>query len=332
MKESIFISVISYILAVVLIVVGVPLISEVLYSSFSEEISRGDHKKEYKVYHEYPELPSPSGKLTNENKLDGEVSESNSFGLDERTEGLLKRDKPIICIVIDDFGYSLEEYVVKAIKDLPITISIIPFLERSKEVYQIARRFGKEVILHIPMEAYRNEGNEKRYIRTSMSEEQIVSFLEEAFQEIDAEGINNHMGSKATEDERVMTAVISFLRKKNKFFLDSITTPNTVGMRKARECGMVPLKRDIFLDNYSTRYHILDQLENMEKIARTKGYCIAIGHARKGTLHTLAKWYHKNKDKYYFLSLGDLYKSLDFEKKKLGLKSAFPLLNCTTLH
>ena len=46
-------------------------------------------------------------------------------------------------------------------------------------------------------------------------------------------GFNNHMGSKFTEDERLMKVVIDTAKQRGVFFLDSKTTAKSVG-EKAR--------------------------------------------------------------------------------------------------
>lgn len=300
-----------YMLVVGVVILGLPLVSEKLHDALYGRGKLENMKTEYRKYHENGKSethPYPDGVSRDETIQQGTDSPSPGR-FSEKTNASLG-EKPIICIVIDDFGYSIEEYVVNSLRDLPITVSIIPFLEHSKQIYEMAKENGKEVILHIPMEAYDNRENEKNHIKTSMTRDEIISFLDRAFSEIDAAGINNHMGSKATESEEVMDAVFSFLVERGKFFLDSYTTPNTVGPEKAEEYNTIALKRDIFLDNVSSKYYIQDQLEKMENIAIEKGYCIAIGHARKRTIAMLSEWYRKNKDNFLFLKLGELYRIL----------------------
>ncbi|MCS7298940.1 MAG: divergent polysaccharide deacetylase family protein [Spirochaetia bacterium] len=302
MGKSIVISVIIYIFAIVFVILGIPFISQIAYKSFSNEI--------YELHHEHMNDESSEVGENNED-YEKEVQEVFKSADDIVVDGV---GKPIISIVIDDFGYSLDESVMYAIKNLPITVAVIPFLDYSRKVYEIAKDNGKEVIIHMPMESYNNRYNRnKNYIKVGMKEEEILSILENAFNEIPVYGMNNHMGSKATEDYEVMSIVLSFLKERGKFFLDSVTTPNTVGFKRARELGLVPLKRDVFIDNVSSKYYIMDRLQEVENIAKKKGFCIAIGHIRKNTIKALDIWYRSVSNKYRFVNLKDLYDLLEKE-------------------
>lgn len=311
MKKEVIISSLIYILIVVFVIVGIPFFSENVFNSLSDKSNKAFSKTIYKIPHQYNQENSEQNKfLIQDNQNKPEVSE---YMIEE--EHLLTNheepkitftNKPVICLVIDDFGYSGEDYLVKAIREIPITVAIIPFLDYSKKFYRIARQNNREVLIHIPMEAHNNEFNEKKYIKTTMSKEEIMTFLEKAFSEIDGDGINNHMGSRATEDERVMEIVMSFIKEKGKVFLDSYTSPRSVGFKKAEQYGLPPLKRDVFLDNSLSKYYIMDQLKNVEDIAKRRGYCIAIGHARKETISVIEEWYEKNKNNFHFLTLNEL--------------------------
>lgn len=306
MKKEAIISILIYILVILITVIGIPILSE----KASYLISNENYKTEYKLYHpSIQKLNSQEEINTTETQKERDITEYLYNETEEiiyQEETKLKTDKPIIVIVIDDFGYRFDEIVEKAIIELPITVSIIPFTQYYREIYTLAKRYNREIILHIPMEAYNNKNNEEVFISSKWKEEEIISYLEKAFSEIDAIGINNHMGSKATEDERIMSIILSFIREKNKIFLDSFTTPNTVGYKIAKNYNLTPLKRDVFIDNYPSRYYIMDQLEKLEKISKLKGYAIGIGHIRKETIITLEKWYKKNSNKYRFIKLSEL--------------------------
>ena len=73
-------------------------------------------------------------------------------------------------------------------------------------------------------------------------------------------------------------------------FLDSRTAANTVGSGVAREAGIPSLMRDIFLDNEPTVASVTVQLRQAEKLAREKGFAVAIGHPHEWTLEAIEKW------------------------------------------
>ena len=118
--------------------------------------------------------------------------------------------KPQVALVIDDFGYSKNETVKSFLNiDLPLTISVLPSLPHSRYVLDRARSLGKETLLHLPMEA-ESEPAGAGSISTAMSEASIRELVEQYLGESKGiAGVNNHQGSLATQDRRVMTAVIA---------------------------------------------------------------------------------------------------------------------------
>ncbi|MCX8028826.1 MAG: divergent polysaccharide deacetylase family protein [Brevinematales bacterium] len=291
MQKGIIFSILLYIFIIMLVVIIIPLFSQITYNTF------GSKKNIYEIHHETQTNPEP------------DISEYPIFEEFEKKDDIYlpNLEKPIIVLVIDDFGYSIEEYIISAIKDLPITVAIIPFLAHSKHIYNIAKEYKREIIVHLPMEAYGNKRNETNYVKVGMSKNEIYNILEDSFENIPGVGLNNHMGSKATEDSEIMDTILSFASSKNLLFLDSLTSPKSVGYKKAKEYNMAPLKRDVFLDNTDSKYYILEQLKTVEKIANEKGFCIAIGHARKTTFEVLKNWYIQKSNYYEFSKLKDLY-------------------------
>jgi polysaccharide deacetylase 2 family uncharacterized protein YibQ len=103
-------------------------------------------------------------------------------------------------------------------------------------------------------------------------------------------GINNHMGSKFTADRAAMTPIIEELKARGLLFLDSMTTPHSVGWELARADGVPYADRQVFLDNDQSASEVMARLAETERIAREHGYAIAIGHPHDGTLEALTKW------------------------------------------
>ena len=100
-------------------------------------------------------------------------------------------------------------------------------------------------------------------------------------------GVNNHMGSKATEDGRLMSIILSRLKGKHLFFVDSLVTNHSVCRDLAKKLGVDFAQRDVFLDNKNTREDIERQFAQLARKAQRKGYAIAIGHDRPLTWQIL---------------------------------------------
>jgi polysaccharide deacetylase 2 family uncharacterized protein YibQ len=186
-----------------------------------------------------------------------------------------------VSIIIDDMGNGLkgtdEIFSIQA----PLTVAIMPLLRTSKQDALRAKKAGFEVLLHLPMEFYhgKKEWLGPGAITTDMSTEEIKNQVRINLDSVPgAKGINNHMGSKATDDERVVRAVLEVVKEKHLFFVDSATSSNSKVSKVAREIGVPFTKRDIFLDNQNSKKTIETQLHRLLKEGMGKGKSIGIGH------------------------------------------------------
>ena len=84
-----------------------------------------------------------------------------------------------------------------------------------------------------------------------------------------------------------MGTVLSFLKGKGLFFIDSKTTPHSIGYSLAREMGLETASRNVFIDNIQDEVAIKGQLEQLAAIARRKGSAIGICHPHKTTISAL---------------------------------------------
>jgi hypothetical protein len=101
------------------------------------------------------------------------------------------------------------------------------------------------------------------------------------------DGVNNHMGSRATADRALMKIIFKLIKKRRLFFVDSMTSSKSISAALAKEMGLAYTKRDVFLDNVNTREAITKQMEVLARVARRKGYAVAIGHDRHLTMQVL---------------------------------------------
>ncbi len=197
-----------------------------------------------------------------------------------------------VAIVIDDFGMDLKVAEKFLELPIPITFSVIPYLRHSRQVGELVRKRGHEVMLHMPMQpqGYPQENPGQGALMVTMGPRQIRKALDRALRVSPyAEGVNNHMGSRFTEDPVRMKIVLEELRKRHLFFLDSFTTAHSVGYRLARQMEIPSLRRDIFLDHQPTAQFITAQLHKLIQKAKIRGSAVAIGHPYPVTLETLKK-------------------------------------------
>jgi polysaccharide deacetylase 2 family uncharacterized protein YibQ len=193
-----------------------------------------------------------------------------------------------IAIVLDDWGYNLNELpLIEEIK-YPLTISILPYLPYSKTVAEELHARGFELILHLPLEPFEKFRLEQNTIMAAMGEEEILAIIKKDLEDIPfVKGVSNHMGSKATTDEKAMSVIFKELKKRRLYFLDSFVSSDSVGAGLAERMNILFAKRDIFLDNKSDPEYIKTQLYKLKAKAKMYGEAIGIGHDRKTTLQVL---------------------------------------------
>jgi polysaccharide deacetylase 2 family uncharacterized protein YibQ len=141
-----------------------------------------------------------------------------------------------------------------------------------------------------PKESFNNDY--KWIVLTSMNKREIERVVEESLANAPlAVGLNNHMGSKVTEDEEIMSTILRLVRKKNLFFIDSWTSNKSISFKLAKKMEVKTGRRDVFLDNLDDPQYIRKQLSSLKEIALEKGQAIGIGHAtRSATLKALKEF------------------------------------------
>jgi len=198
--------------------------------------------------------------------------------------------KPRIAIVIDDWGYGLNN--LSAAKEIryPMTCAVLPNLRNSKTVAVFLHSAGFEVILHLPMEPKEKYGLEKNTILVTSTPRDIRAIISQDLKGlVFAKGVSNHMGSRVTENRDAVTVVLRELSRRNLYFLDSFVTARTQAFRQAKRIGLRCARRDVFLDNVNDPVYIKAQINKLKLLAKSRGFAIGIGHDRKNTLKVLSQ-------------------------------------------
>lgn len=217
-----------------------------------------------------------------------------------------------VAIIVDDFGNNMrgtEEMFALPVK---ITAAVMPFLPTTEKDARRAHELGFDVLVHLPMEPRQGkpEWLGPGAVLTRMSDAEVRQKVEAALDNVPyAIGINNHMGSKVTGDERVMGIVLAVCKERGLFFVDSHTNYRSVAGRMAREMGLPPIENHIFLDDVHTSSHVVKQLKLVEERALEQRYCITIGHVGiqgKETAAGIRSGIAQIKDKVEFVGISDL--------------------------
>ncbi|WP_259779773.1 divergent polysaccharide deacetylase family protein [Aestuariispira ectoiniformans] len=208
------------------------------------------------------------------------------------TPGIIKETRPLIAIVIDDVGIDQKRSRHSIDLAAPLTLSFIPYGHNLQELVDLARKYGHEVMLHMPMEPMSAKVDPgPNALLTSLDKPELSRRVNWDMKQFDGYiGINNHMGSKFTAWKPGMRLVLQEMKKRGLVFLDSITSPKTVGYDMARELDVPVTRRDVFLDNVQDKKAIIKQLRQTEHVARQNGQAIAIGHPHDETILALQEW------------------------------------------
>lgn len=195
-----------------------------------------------------------------------------------------------VAIIVDDLGRSLNQAKQLLAISQPVTFAILAIEPHAAEVARMAHAAGREVMLHAPMEPQGfpvvDPGDDALLV--SQTDEALRGKLQELLGRVPhARGINNHMGSRFTEDERAMAAVMAELREHGLFFVDSLTSGQSVGAAAARQAGVPVVRRDVFLDNVAEVEPIIREIRRLAEKARRNGEAVGICHPYPETLQAL---------------------------------------------
>ena len=196
---------------------------------------------------------------------------------------------PKLALIIDDCGQWVDIERGYIALPIPLTLSVLPHVHAAAQIAQEAHDAGKGVMLHLPMEPLSEINPGPGEVKTSMTDAQIEAQVEDDLAQVPlAQGVNNHEGSKASADPRVMRDVMQVLVKHGGlFFIDSRTNAASVGAREATAAGIPTASRDVFLDNREDVAYTEGQLREAAQIALRTGSAIAIGHPRATTLEAV---------------------------------------------
>jgi uncharacterized protein len=201
--------------------------------------------------------------------------------------------RPIIAVVIDDMGPNQKNARRAMTMPAPLTLSFLPYANDLTPMVTRARANGHEVLLHLPMEPINGKLHSPgpNSLLTGLDDQEIGRRLTWNLERFKGYvGVNNHMGSRFTADPSAMAPVMAELKARGLLFLDSRTTPRSVGRRLALQSGVPLGRRDVFLDNERSATEVAAQLREVEDMARRNGSAIAIGHPHDETLDVLENW------------------------------------------
>ena len=206
--------------------------------------------------------------------------------LTDKSAKEIRKYRGRLAIIVDDCGHDLDALRMLLDTKLPFSYAILPDSEYSSDALEMIKNKKKVAMLHLPMEPLdaKQMGNRKNTICVSMSDSEKKAIIKRALDKLPGVvGVNNHQGSKATQDKATMELVMKEMKARKLFFVDSKTIADTAVKETAKANGVFVARNDIFLDGSSNVEDIRMQIYKAMELAEKQHDVIAICHARPNT-------------------------------------------------
>jgi len=202
--------------------------------------------------------------------------------------------RPKIALVISGLGLSAAA-TQAAIQRLPggVTLSFAPFADNLDQWIRLGRAAGHEILLNLPMEPinYPVHDPGPRTLLTGLTEAENLARLEWALSRVTGYvGVNNFMGSRFTTSAEALRPVLAEIKRRGLLFLDSRSSARSVAPDIAREIALPHAVNNRFIDNEASRSAIDGRLAEAERLAKRRGYAVAMGFPYPVTIERVAVW------------------------------------------
>lgn len=210
--------------------------------------------------------------------------------MEKKVAAPLPSSLPRVAIIIDDLGYDEKLASKFLLLDGVMSFSVLPHSPFQKSIAATIHHSGRDVLLHLPMEPleYPHVDPGAGALLSSMAPDDLLDQLRKDLDAVPlAVGVNNHMGSRLTQDPAKMRQIFTILKKRNLFFVDSLTSPRSCCQETAHLLKLKFAQRHVFLDHVQDPNAIRFQIKKLISIARKKGRAIGIGHPYPATWEVL---------------------------------------------
>ena len=200
---------------------------------------------------------------------------------------LAAEDRPRIAIIIDDLGY--ERAAGERAVALPgnLSFAVLPHAPYSTRLADLVHDSGREVLLHLPLQATSDPSDvTSGELVLDMNEQEFREAFDSSMASVPhVVGINTHRGSLLTRHPGHMQWLMEeIIAREDLFFVDSYTTAESVALRMAREKGIPAIRRHVFLDPDQEPQTVEREFDRLMELARDNGTAVGIGHPYPETL------------------------------------------------
>jgi polysaccharide deacetylase 2 family uncharacterized protein YibQ len=199
-----------------------------------------------------------------------------------------------VAIVVGGLGMS-QTGTQEAIDKLPpeVTLGFAPQGNSLGRWMQAARREGHEIVLQIPLEPfdYPNVDPGRNTLTVAAGGDENVDKLHQTLARItNYTGVMNYMGARFSADAVAMQPLMAELGKRGLLYLDDGSSARSVAPELAMKSGVPFAASDTAIDAVRERGAILKKLDELESIARARGYAIGTASAFGITVDAVSSW------------------------------------------
>jgi hypothetical protein len=168
------------------------------------------------------------------------------FRLSFATAGAYPPSNISVAIVVKGFGElrnrDLERWLQKNKK---LCYAVLPINRHSRANIQNMVNRGFETLIEIPMENTAGFQHPNA-IMARFRNNEVTSKLDQFFRLLpNASGTISHGGSLVTTDERIMPVILNYIRRRNLYFIDDMSTNTSIAYTEAQKMMLVSYRKTI---------------------------------------------------------------------------------------
>jgi len=200
---------------------------------------------------------------------------------------------PRAALLFDDMGYDDAALDRLLATKRQFSFAVLPEAPQAAAAAAKILAAGHDLLVHLPCEpvkaAHMKPG--VPFLTVDLDATELTRRAEAMIDSVPgAIGANNHMGSRFTAQASAVRVLLAVVQRRGLFFVDSLTSKDSVAFAVAQELGVPSARRDVFLDDDPAGDAVTRQLGQLERLARDRGAALAIGHPRPATLAAVERW------------------------------------------
>lgn len=209
-------------------------------------------------------------------------------------QSIVKSANPKIALVVVGLGLD-KKVTTRALTELPkeISVAFVPYAAQVSQQIEDARKDTREVMLTLPLEPidYPKVDPGPLTLLTGVDEAENIQKLDKILMHADKTvGVVAFMGARFLTSKADLFPVLDTLKTRGFLFLDNRSTARSAVEPLAQRLSLAFTKNSRFLDEELSRGNIIQNLHELEEMARKDGKAVGIAFAYDLTLDVLVEW------------------------------------------